>query len=203
MRVMTMTGNASLSFDPDKVSIQLEVMTENEYLSQGQQENAVKMNQVIQSLLQLGIPKENIQTDAYNINPMYDYIDGKQEFRGYRVSNTITVQIENSDQAGKVIDTAVQNGVNQVSNIQFSIKNKQTSYQQALSAALLDAISKAQIIAETLNINFDPTPIKIVEESSENSATFKTFSTMDSGVATPIEAGQIIVRASVNVQFHY
>lgn len=116
--MMTVTGNASLPFDPDKVTIQLGVVTENEQLSQAQQESASKMNQVIQSLLQLGIPRENIQTTAYNINPMYDYIDGKQEFRGYQVSNSITVQMISIDQAGKVIDVAVQNDVNQVSNIQ-------------------------------------------------------------------------------------
>lgn len=202
-RVMTVTGNASLSLNPDKVSIQLEVMTENEQLSLAQQENARKMNQVIKSLVQLRIPQENIQTTAYNINPIYDYIDGEQVFRGYRVSNMITVQIKNIDQAGKIIDVAVQNGVNQVSNIQFSIEDEQIAYQQTLSAALKNAIAEAQVIAETLNINFDPTPIKIVEETIANPATFKTFATMDSGVSTPIEPGQIIVRATIKAQFQY
>lgn len=202
-RVMTVTGNASLSLNPDKVSIQLEVMTENEQLSLAQQENARKMNQVIKSLVQLRIPQENIQTTAYNINPIYDYIDGEQVFRGYRVSNMITVQIKNIDQAGKIIDVAVQNGVNQVSNIQFSIEDEQIAYQQTLSAALKNAIAEAQVIAETLNINFDPIPIKIVEETIANPATFKTFATMDSGVSTPIEPGQIIVRATIKAQFQY
>ncbi|ASN06663.1 hypothetical protein CFK40_17370 [Virgibacillus necropolis] len=202
-RVMTVTGNARLLFEPDKVSIQLEIMTENKQVSQAQQENARKMNQVIQSLLQLGILRGNIQTTGYNINPIYDYIDGKQQFKGYRVSNTITVQITSIDQAGEIIDVAVQNGVNQVSNIQFSIEDKQIAYQQALSAALKNAIAEAQIIAETLNVNFDPIPIKIVEETSETPPSFKTFATMESNVTTPIEPGQIVVSASVKTQFQY
>lgn len=202
-RMMTVTGNASLPFEPDKVTIQLGVVTENEQLSQAQQENAFKMNQVIESLLQLGIPRENIQTTAYNINPVYDYIDGKQEFRGYQVSNTITVQMTNIDQAGKVIDVAVQNDVNQVSNIQFSIEDKQVPYQQALSAALKNAVVKAQTIAETLEVNYDPIPTKIIERINGSPTTYKTFTAMENSNATPIEPGQIIVNATVEAQFQY
>lgn len=202
-RMMTVTGDASLSFEPDKVTIQLGVVTESEQLSQAQQENARKMNQVIQSLLQLGIPKENIQTTAYNINPMYDYIDGKQQFRGYQVSNAITVQMTNIDQAGKVIDIAVQNDVNQVSNIQFSREDNEGPYQQALSAALKNAIVKAQTIAETLEVNVDPIPTKIVERINDSKVAYKTFAMTENNHTTPIEPGKIKVEATVEAQFQY
>ncbi|MBM7600374.1 uncharacterized protein YggE [Virgibacillus halotolerans] len=202
-RMMTVTGEASLSFEPDKVTIQLGTVTENEQLSQAQQENARKMNQVIQSLLQLGIPKENIQTTAYNINPMYDYIDGKQQFRGYQVSNAITVQMTNIDQAGKVIDIAVQNDVNRVSDIHFSMEDNQIPYQQALSAALKNAIAKAQTIAETLEVNYDPIPTKIMEIINDSPTAYKTFAVMENSNSTPIEPGEITVNAMVEAQFQY
>ena len=54
-RVMTVTGIGNISVAPDTVQIQLEVRTENRQLSQAQQENAHVMNQVIESLLELGI----------------------------------------------------------------------------------------------------------------------------------------------------
>lgn len=202
-RMMTVTGEASLSFEPDKVTIQLGTVTENEQLSQAQQENARKMNQVIQSLLQLGIPKENIQTTAYNINPMYDYIDGKQQFRGYQVSNAITVQMTNIDQAGKVIDIAVQHDVNRVSDIHFSMEDNQIPYQQALSAALKNAIAKAQTIAETLEVNYDPIPTKIMERINDSPTAYKTFAVMENSNSTPIEPGEITVNAMVEAQFQY
>ena len=68
-RVMTVTGIGSLSITPDTVQIQLEVKTESKQLSQAQQENAELMAQVIESLLALGIERENIQTVSYNISP--------------------------------------------------------------------------------------------------------------------------------------
>lgn len=202
-RLMTVTGNGSISVEPNIAHIRLEVVTENTQHSQAQQENTDKMNKVIQALAQLGIPDEDIQTTAFNIQPVYDFIDGKQVFRGYEVVNTITVQIKGIDQTGIVIDTAVQNGVNRVSNIQFTIENEQIYYQQALSAALINASEKAQTIASTMQLNLDPIPIKIVEIMNEPPMVYKTFAAVEASTTTPIEPGQIVIHASVETQFRY
>ncbi|MGV3466367.1 MAG: SIMPL domain-containing protein [Heyndrickxia sp.] len=202
-RVMTVIGTAKLSHKPDTVSIQLEVMTENEQLQQTQQENAFKMNRVIQALLQAGLSKENIQTSSYSIHPKYDYVDGKQVFKGYQVSNSITVKINNLNLAGQLIDIAVKNGANHVSNIQFALDNQQKIYQEALSMALKNALIKAQTIAETIKVKVDPTPIKIVEEISEMPHLMQKFSVAENSMTTPIEPGEMVIQAKVEVQMEY
>ena len=140
-RVMTVTGIGNLSVAPDTVQIQLEVSTENMELTQAQQENAYVMNQVIESLLKLGISRENIKTVSYNIIPQYDYIEGKQLFRGYEVTNAITVKITNIEQAGNVIDVAVQNGVNRVSNIQFTVEDEAIGISKSIESSIKECIS--------------------------------------------------------------
>ena len=202
-RVMTVTGIGDLSVAPDTVYIQLEVRTESQQLSQAQQENAAAMNQVIASLLQLGISRENIKTVSYNVTPQYDYIEGKQVFRGYEVTNAITVKITNIAQVGNVIDVAVQNGANNVSNIRFKVGDEQLHYQQALSLALKNAVEKAQTIAETMQLQLDPTPIKIVEEHRAESVAPRMFVAKEMSGSTPIEQGQIMINATVEVQFQY
>ncbi|CAM3161751.1 SIMPL domain-containing protein [Filibacter tadaridae] len=202
-RVMTVNGTGNFEVEPTIAQIQFEVRTENKDLSRAQQENAYVMNQVIESLLGLGISREDIKTSSYNIFPQYDYVEGKQLFRGYQVSNTITVKIRNIEQVGNVIDVAVQNGVNSVSSIQFMIENEELYYRQALSLALKDASAKAQTIAETMQIQFDPIPIKIVEEGSGGPIAFQSFAAKETSVSTPIEPGQITISATVNVQFQY
>ncbi|NYF25361.1 SIMPL domain-containing protein [Sporosarcina sp. JAI121] len=202
-RVMTVTGIGDLSIEPNIAQVQLAVNTENKDLSVAQQENAYVMNQVIESLLELGISRENIQTTTYNISPQYDYVEGKQVFRGYQVTNAITVKITNIEQVGNVIDVAVQNGVNNVSNIQFTVENEQFHYQQALSLALKNALAKAQTIAATIQLQLDPHPIKIVEEVRAEPVLYRTFSAKELTGSTPIEQGQITISATVKVQFQY
>jgi uncharacterized protein YggE len=202
-RIMTVTGIGSISIAPDIVQIQLEVKTESKQLSQAQQENAELMNLVIESLLELGIARENIQTVSYNISPQYDYVEGRQVFRGYEVINSVDVKIKNIEQAGTIIDTAVRNGVNQVSNIRFTVENEQIPYQEALSLALKNALAKAQTIANTIHLKIDPHPVKIVEIMKEEPILYRSFAASEVSATTPIEPGQINIKATVEVQFQY
>ncbi|RDW17582.1 hypothetical protein CWR48_13755 [Oceanobacillus arenosus] len=203
-RRIIVTGNGQILVEPNIVTIQLEVVTEDSSLRQAQQENANTMNQVIQTLLNLGIPRENIHTAAFNIFPRYDFVDGKQVFRGYEVTNEITLQINAIDQTGAIIDEAVKNGVNRVSNIQFTVRDKDMYYQQALSAALGNANQKAETIARTLQLNLNQPPIKIVEQSTGTPATaFKVMAATSESFTTPIEPGQIVVSAVVEIQYQY
>ncbi|WP_339229015.1 SIMPL domain-containing protein [Oceanobacillus sp. FSL K6-2867] len=202
-RLLTVSGHGRVSIEPDIATIQLAVITEDESLSKAQQENAQLMNQVIQSLIDLGVPRENISTTSYQISPRYDFVDGQQLLRGYEVTNQISVRITPISEVGTVIDTAVQNGVNRVTAIQFSVDNRETYYQQALVRALENAQAKAQTIAESLQVNLDSTPIKITEEFSETPAAFKTMAVSAESFSTPIEPGEISIQAIVKAQFHY
>ncbi|RDW19736.1 SIMPL domain-containing protein [Oceanobacillus chungangensis] len=203
-RVMTVTGNGQISVEPNIVTVQLEVVTENESLRLAQQENASKMNQVIQALLNMGVSRENIHTTTFTVFPRYDFVDGKQVFRGYEVTNGITVEISALDQAGAIIDEAVKNGVNRVSNIQFSVRDKDIYYQQALSAALENANGKAEAIARTMQLNLNQPPIKIIEQTTgAPPTTYKVMAASAESFATPIEPGQIMVHAAVEVQYQY
>lgn len=203
-REMTVTGNGEIIAQPDYVQIQIEVRTEGKDVSLAQQENARIMNRVIESLLALTIPREAIQTTAYTISPNYDYIEGRQVFRGYEVQNAITVKITDISQAGTVIDTAIQNGANHVSAIQFKIEDSDAYYQRALNLALLNAIAKAKSMAETMRVPLQPIPIEIVEESQNiTPVPYKLAQLSNQEFATPIEQGTISVNASVQVKFQF
>ncbi|WP_413366505.1 SIMPL domain-containing protein [Lysinibacillus sp. 3P01SB] len=203
-REMTVTGNGEIIAQPDYVQIQIEVRTEGKDVSLAQQENARIMNRVIESLLALNIPREAIQTTAYTISPNYDYIEGRQVFRGYEVQNAITVKITDISQAGTVIDTAIQNGANHVSAIQFKIEDSDAYYQRALNLALINAIAKAKSMAETMRVPLQPIPIKIVEESQNiTPVPYKLAQLSNQEFATPIEQGTISINASVQVKFQF
>lgn len=105
---------------------------------------------------------------------------------------------------GKVVDTAVQNGANYVSNVQFKVKDDDAYYRQALSMALLNAIEKAKSIAATLNVTLIPTPTHVIEGGSTAEPFYHQPQTLVKGISsTQIEPGQLIVKASVSAEFRY
>jgi uncharacterized protein YggE len=200
---MTVTGNGKVVANASYVQLQIEVTTQGENVQQAQQENASIMNRVIQSIMALTIPKENIQTATYTIAPIYDYVDGKQVFKGYEAANAITVKIPDTNLVGAVIDTAVENGANRISSIQFKIDNADVYYQQALSLALHNAQMKANTIAQTMQLSVHPQPIEIVEENESGPVLYKSMAMADSSMVTPIEQGQITISAAVRVTFQF
>ena len=202
-REMTVTGNGEVVAKPDYVQIQIEVRTEGKDVSAAQQENAAIMNRVIASLVALNIPREAIQTTAYTISPNYDYIEGRQVFRGYEVQNAITVKVTDISQVGTVIDTAVENGANHVSAIQFKIEDSDAYYRQALQLALLDAQGKAKSMADTMQLPLQLLPIEIVEETIAPPIAYKSLQLSPEQSITPIEQGMITVNATVRVKFRF
>ncbi|MGE7942109.1 SIMPL domain-containing protein [Lysinibacillus xylanilyticus] len=202
-RVIDVTGNGKVMATPSYVQLQIEVQTRGKNVQEAQQENAIIMNRVIQAFLALQIPRENIQTAVYTISPLYDYEDGKQIFKGYEVTNGITVKVTDMNQIGVIIDTAVENGANRISSIQFNIDNADAYYQQALSLALHNAQMKAKTIAETMHLPLQPQPIEIVEELERAPVLYRSMAMADSKISTPIEQGQIAINATVRVKFQY
>lgn len=200
-RVMTVTGNGQVKATPTSAQLQIEVQTQGNNVQVPQQENAITMNQVIQSLVALGIPREQIQTTSYTITPLYQFEDGKQIFKGYEVINAVTVNVTNIDDLGLIIDTAIENGANRIANIQFNIDHIDAYYQQALRVALQNAQLKAKTIAETMHLPLQLLPIEIVEEQVNTPILYRSM--VDASGNTPIEQGQVAIQATVRVTYQY
>ena len=156
----------------------------------------------------LAITKDNIKTTNYNLYPLYNRKDnGRQEITGYSVSNQITVTVDNIDIVGNVIDTAINAGANSVNSVEFSLKDPQSYKDKVLVQAINDAKRKADIIAKTLGKNV----VNVVSVNSNNSyIEARTFNSMmyakaaDSaavGASSPIQAGDISVKANVSIVF--
>lgn len=203
LRVLTVTGDGKVVATASYVQLQIEVSTQGKNVHEAQQENANIMNRVIQSIIVLNIRREDIQTASYTILPSYDFVDGKQIFKCYEVTNAISVKVTEISQVGTVIDTAVQNGANRITSIQFKIEKADLYYQQALSLALQNAQMKARTIAETMQLSLYPQPIEIVEENNSGPVLYKSIAMADQTVSTPIEQGQMTISATVRVKFQY
>ncbi|WP_158290465.1 SIMPL domain-containing protein [Halobacillus salinus] len=204
--VLWVSGMGRVKVEPDMAEVKVGVVTENQSLSVAQSQSAEVVTKLIQSLQEAGIKKQDIQTDEYYIFPEYDYQDGKQEFRGYRVTHILNVTVDNIRNVGAIIDLAVSNGANRVSNVSFHVRNRTEYEQEALRRSLYDAQRKAQTVCQTLGVHLYPVPIKIVEGRSdvreERPVTYgKT--TVLSSASTPVEAGQTEITAQVQVQFTY
>ncbi|TFB22885.1 DUF541 domain-containing protein [Filobacillus milosensis] len=200
-RVMTVTGEGIVTAEPNVAEVTLGVVTENQDLATAQQQNAEAINQVIQALVNQGIPRQDIQTVDYSITPQYDYVDGVQQFRGYQVTHLLRISVDEIATVGRVIDSAVEAGANRVMSIEFSVSHPEVFYQIGLTRAMEDALAKAETLAETVNAELDPLPIKIEELTGDSPVMYQTFAASSGG--TSIEPGQLDITVRVRTKYRY
>lgn len=203
VRTISVKGIGEIETMPNVAELQITVRTDAIDVTEAQRENAVQMNRVIQSLLALNIQRDDIQTAMYNVFPRYDFIDGRREFRGYEVTNSISVTVRDIAQVGTVIDTAVKNGATEISQVEFKLDNKETYYQNALQLAMQNAWGKACAIAKSLGLTYPPTPIEVIEESIGGPILFRAAAFTEQSSETPIEPGKITIKAEVTVKYQY
>ncbi|MEW9049686.1 MAG: SIMPL domain-containing protein [Neobacillus sp.] len=202
---LKVSGEGEVAVPPDLVSVHLGVITESKELISAQQQNAAIAEKVINTLVSLGVDKQQIQTFDYRIDSEYDFDQGKQTFRGYKISHIFQVKLKDLSLIGKVVDSAVQNGVNYVSNIVFTSSKNELYYQQALAAAIQNAIVKANTITNTLKVTLIPTPIHLEENSVSPIRPFDSVQVSYAKGITPtqIEPGQLVIKASITAEFTY
>lgn len=202
-RKISVSGEGSVTASPDRATATIGVRTESKNLQEAQAANASAANGMLSSLAAIGVAKDDIKTADFRIDPIYSYEDGKQFFQGYRVTHLFTITIRESGKTGQIIDTAVQNGANEVMNIQFSVGDPERYYNRALSLAVIDSYKKAQIIAATLSGPTVLSPLSITEDTQRTMpGPFLVASFDKSGSSgTPIEPGKLEIKAAVTAVY--
>ncbi|MFD3157875.1 SIMPL domain-containing protein [Haloimpatiens sp. FM7330] len=197
---MKMNGIGTVKVEPDTAIINFGIITEDKVLQKAQKENSIITTRVINYLKSMGIDEKDITTTYYNVEAQYDYIEGEKIFRSYKVTNRLSVTIRNLDMVGEIVDGLTKNGVNEISNINFTVYNKSKYYRKALNIAVEDAIVKALDIGKTLNVNVDDVPWSIEEQS------YYYENVQDQSLklaAVPIMPGQVKITAKIQAIFRY
>ncbi len=90
------------------------------------------MTAVLAKLKSAGIPGDAIQTTGYDIQPEFDYANGKQTVRGYVARNSIEVRVDELPKLGDILDIAVGAGATSVAGVRFDLKDRTGAEREAL-----------------------------------------------------------------------
>ena len=147
-KVISVTGQASTSVDPDLLIITFGVETQEKTAKQALEKNSQLMNSVVSAIQGVGITEDELSTSRFNIHPVYGRYNeqtGESPLIGYRVTNTISVETTNLNVAADIIDNGVAAGANRVDSVYFTLSpQKQLDVKDNLiSQAVENAESKA------------------------------------------------------------
>ena len=163
------------------------------------------MSAVLQKLKGAGLAADAMQTRGYDLQPEYDYANGRQTLRGYLARNSVDVRLDDLPRVGEIVDLAVTAGATSVGGVRFDLKDKAGAEREALRLAVVDARQRADVAAggaglrverviriEEQRVSVNPPPPRPMMMAMRAEGA-------QAAGEPPIEAGEIELRATVTL----
>lgn len=142
---------------PDRATVYVAVDTRAENAAAAASENARVQQRVIAAIRAVGVPNDLISTTQYNVLPDYRYErDREARLVGYRVTNTVVVELRQLDRVGPVLDAALGAGANMITSLQFYASNTEAARREAIGRAMQTARGDAEAIARAAGGTLGP-----------------------------------------------
>jgi len=190
---VTVTGVGSVKAAPDEANFSFGIETRGRTAQAAIAANATQMEKLIAALRQAGA--RDLATQWVSVYPAMRE-DGTVD--GYSASNSVSATIGVA-RAGALIDAAADAGANQISGPGLSSSDSERLYREALSKAVADARSRAEVLAKaagrslgeiTTMVEAGAQPVPLYREAADTAVS-----------STPVVPGQQETAATVSVTF--
>jgi uncharacterized protein len=200
--VIVTTGEGVVKMAPDRVWVTIAAESRAKSPREAQRANADAMKAVLDKLKALGLPADAIRTSGYDLQPQFDYVNGRQSLREYVARNTVEVRVDEVSRAGEVLDAAVGSGATSVSGVRFDLKDRSSAEREALKKAVADARGRADAAAAGTGMKVDRV-VKIEEQRvmipEPRPIMMARQSMVAEAAGPPISAGELEIRAMVTM----
>ncbi len=159
-RMVSAQGLAERWVDPDRCRVFLGCQSQNASLSEARSENNVAIAKVLDAVKALKFDGMRMKAPSLNVQIMYTDNNYRElpKIVGYRTTQEFTVLLESkdprllSDQAGKVIDTALTSGANMLGQVTFFREDQKAVQRELLGEAVKDALANARVMAKAADM---------------------------------------------------
>jgi uncharacterized protein YggE len=142
-------GTGRVSLTPDRFSFSVGVQTVGATVDEAVNENNTRGAAVVAALKKAGATAAEVRTSNFSIFPQQDYTQGKlPRILGYQVTNNVSVTRSQVGDAGRLLQVAINAGVNTASSLNFEVSDPRRGRDEGLRAAFDDARGKAALLAQ-------------------------------------------------------
>ncbi|MEM1380782.1 MAG: SIMPL domain-containing protein [Pseudomonadota bacterium] len=206
-RTITVVGEASVHAVPDiavlNFSVRAQAVTSAEAFSNA----SATMNQVVTALKAMEVADRDLQTNRLALNPIYARDErgryDRDEIVGYEAFQALTVRVRSIENAGAVIDAAVQAGANGLDGFSMAIDDPKALRDEARVAAVVDAKAKARAMAEAAGAELgEVMTLSVYDDGGRPQPILARTAAVEADFAGPsVQAGEQQVSLTVNATF--
>ena len=204
------SGAASITVDPDLALVTIQYSAAGRTPAQAGRAAARRANAIRAAIIALGIPADSLPTTGSNNwwwgnwgNRSSIQIRNDMKDTSYVTNDAFLVRVHDLRLVGRVIDTALTEGAQTISNVEFQATNTRDARLEAIKQATTEARTQAEAVAEAsgltlgrvLNISVTAPPMVLSMAKSMNEG--MAYARM-ADAATTVVAPELKVQVSVN-----
>lgn len=225
--LLVVSGEGQSRRVPDVAIFSAGVVTQGKTGGDALSANATRMDEVVRALQRAGIAERDIQTSALSLQPQYSNPEQEAQLRarmarepyvapvqpqapriiGYEARNNVQVRVRKLREMGRIIDTLVTAGANQVDGPSFTLDEPKAALDEARTEAVQEARSRAELYARAAGLR-----VARILSISEGGGYFPVQPVVMTGrmagappppplPPSPVAPGELTLGATVSVQF--
>lgn len=212
--LLSISAQGRVARAPDVAEFTAGVTSSGKTAAEALASNSADMNRVIGALKKAGIADKDIQTSNINLQPVYaqrrvlpdgQMVPAQPQVIGYTVTNEVSVRQYDLAKFGKVLDTLVAAGSNEINGPRFAIDKPDPVMDEARKVAMKKARTRADLYATAAGLRV--VRIVSISENAGYSAPQLKMVNMSYAQAetadepTPVASGEVSVSVTLNVIF--
>ncbi|WP_167386711.1 SIMPL domain-containing protein [Aeromonas cavernicola] len=150
---LVVSGMSEQRVEPDMLTLNVSVTALEKQGIKAKQQVDTRVAAFFGQLEGLGIKRSDVEAGNLMVSPEYQYSDNKKPLlMGYRAQRQLAVKLYQLDKLSQLMDTALQAGLESVSEIEYGLKSPQTIKEQARLGAVEDAKRKAESLSKAFGM---------------------------------------------------
>ncbi len=148
IRTVTVTGNGRITVKADCAILNFGIRTSSNDLTAGTQKNAETAKRVIETLKSLGYDESCVTTEQFSAYPVCREGEGES----YEICRNFQVKVKADANCDSLVSSLTEAGANTFHGMRYTLEAQSAAYRDALKAAKADALEKAAVLQENLEL---------------------------------------------------
>lgn len=200
-------GRGDVDIKPDRAQVLFSVETRASTAATAAAENSRRQRAVLDTLQQLGVAPDQLQTAYLQVTPemVYPGQGLPPKVSGYLARNSVRVEVLKLDQTGILVDAGLAKGSTGIGGLQFYSSKEAESRREALSKAVIAARLDAEVMAKAAGYRLGELLEIIGNQQPSSPVSFgmelrSARASIDTG-PTPVNPGEIKISQTVTVRW--
>lgn len=148
IQTVTVTGNGRITVKADCAILNFGIRTSSNDLTAGTQKNAETAKRVIETLKSLGYDESCVTTEQFSAYPVCREGEGES----YEICRNFQVKVKADANCDSLVSSLTEAGANTFHGMRYTLEAQSAAYRDALKAAKADALEKAAVLQENLEL---------------------------------------------------